>query len=295
VKEKFSVPENWTMDDMIALYEGADEMHYYWNTKEEMLQMLLYGTDFTDEMAGSCHFDSPEYIKMLEFCNRFPENSTCPEKDYEDPVKMEQFDKWINDSFNSFKNDQNYLKPLDMAANTGGMASAFSYAKGELGEPFVMAGYPSDNKQGGKITVSCEIGILSSCKDQAAAWEMLRYYMQQFAVSNYSDGYSIFEAQFREQMDDEMYIMDYDQNGNRIRSDLEYYDDDCRVYPLTQAERDALEQYIRGLSTYMLLDPHVETIAREEAGKYFAGDCSAEDAAKATQSRALLMLSEQSG
>ena len=77
-------------------------------------------------------------------------------------------------------------------------------------------------------------------------------------------------------------------------SDEKSVEDDGTVYPLTQEERDDLERYIRGCTTYMMLDSTVKNIVLEEAGKYFSGDCTAEDAAKAIQSRAALYLSEQS-
>ena len=293
VKEKFQVPESWTMDDMLALYDGADEMHYYWSTQEDTLRMLLIGTDFTDEMAGTCSFDSPEFVKMLEFCSRYPAKSTCPGKDYEDETQMERFDKWHYDKYMSYKNDQDYLRPLVLEANTGFSASPYAYAKGELGGSFTMAGYPSPNKQGGKITAECEMGILSTSRNQQQAWEFLRSFVQAYQDQNEYAGYSVMEQKFKEQLDDEMYIMGYDDNGKWTRSDAEYYDDDSRVYPLTQAERDALEQYIRGCTTYMMLDYRIDAIVVEEAGKYFSGDCTAEEAAKAIQSRAQLMLSEQ--
>ena len=208
---------------------------------------------------------------------------------------MEQFEKWYSDKFMSYRNDQDYLRPLLLGANTGFAASAYAYAKSELGGAFTMAGYPSDNKQGGKIKANCEMGILSTSKHQDAAWAFLRRFVLEYEDQDERAGYSVLEQKFEEQLDDEMYIMDWNPNGGRFRSDAEYYDDDTRVYPLTQEERDGLEAYIRSLTTYMMLDEHVENIVMEEAGKYFGGDCSAEEAAKAIQSRAQLMLSEQSG
>ncbi|MCR4646714.1 MAG: hypothetical protein K5695_15105 [Oscillospiraceae bacterium] len=108
-------------------------------------------------------------------------------------------------------------------------------------------------------------------------------------VPGWDTGYSLFEEQFEEQLDNEMYIWEF---GNK--NDDEYYQDDSKVYRLTQEERDGLEQYIRSCNTFMMVDTVVKNIAIEEAGKYFAGDCTAEDAAKAIQSRATLYLSEQS-
>lgn len=291
VKSKFTDKENWTIDDMIDLYEGADDIMYYWSTKQEMLRLIMTGTDFTDEVNGTCNFDSPEFIKILEFCNRYPLESNCPESNKDDPVQYEKYTKWLTDSYYRYQEDTDYLYFTGFSAFAGGgMASRWAYTKGDLGDDFTLVGYPSDNGQGGKIEAHSEIAILSTCEDKAAAWEVVRaYVIRPDAASDPEMGYSIFDDIIEEQLDNEMYI--YDWNG---RSDLEYYDDDCRVYPLTQEERDGLDAYIRNCNTYMMLDEKVENIIYEEAGMYFSGDRSAEDTAKMIQSRAELYLAEQS-
>lgn len=291
VKPEYSTKENWTMDDMIALYEGADDMKYYWSTKQEMLQMLLTGTDFTDEMNGTCSFDSPEFIKMLEFCNRYPLETTCPEKSYEDPDQEARWMKWINDHYHRYIEDNDYLYHAVFSSLTGGFAaSRYAYDKAELGGAMTLVGYPSDNGKGGRITADGEIAILSTCSDKAAAWEVLKAYIQnEIVVSEYT-GYSVFNDVFEEELDMEMYILDFGE-----RSDAEYYDNQgTHIYPLTQEERDGLEDYIRGCDTYMMLDEKVKNIIYEEAGMYFSGDRSVEDTAKMIQSRAEIYLSEQS-
>lgn len=288
VKEKFTDKENWTVDDMIDLYEGADDIFYYWSTKEDALRMFLTGTDFTDEITGTCRFDSPEFVKILEFCDRYPTESTCPEKDYEDEEQMRKFDQWHLESYHKYQNDQDYLFPVTLCSvSSGSMASAYAYAKADLGGGITLTGYPSEDQQGGKITTTDEIGILSTCEDKTAAWSVLKAYQD---YNKNQGGYPISEEAFETALDDEMYIWDFGE-----RSDAEYYEDDSTVYPLTQEERDDLEEYIRGCETYMMLDDNVETIVMEEAEMYFSGDRSAEDTAQMIQSRAEIMLSEQSG
>lgn len=291
VKSKFVDKENWTMDDMISLYEGADDMKYYWSTKQDTLKMLLTGTDFTDELNGTCSFDSPEFIKMLEFCNRYPMESTCPEKDYEDPEQMAKMNQWYSNFYNKYREDTDYLYYALFGAFTDGFAASnYAYTKAELGGSFILAGYPSNNGKGGRIVADGEIAILSTCSDKAAAWEIVKEYMHDTTWQTEYNGYSIFNGEFEEQLDEEMYIMDFGE-----RSDAEYFDNQgTHVYPLTQEERDNLEKYIRNCDTYMMLDAMVENIVYEEAGMYFSGDRSAEDTARMIQSRAELYLSEQS-
>lgn len=295
VKSKFTTKENWTMDDMIELYEGADDIMYYWSTKQDTLRLMMMGTDFTDELGGTCRFDSPEFVRMLEFCNRYPQESTLPPKNYDDPVAMEKFENWYYNSFHRYQNDEDYLffNTISALNTNGSIASAWAYTKAELGGgDITLVGYPSDNGSGGKINANGEMAILNTCSDKAAAWEVLKAYIQGQEISgdNYwGGGYSVFEDVFEEQLDNEMYIWMFGK-----RSSSEYYDDDARVYRLTQEERDELEGYIRACDTYMMLDGTVESIVYEEADKYFRGESSAEDTAKMIQNRAELYLAEQS-
>lgn len=297
VKSKFADKENWTFDDMFELYEGASDRLYYWSTKEQALELILLGTDLTDELNGTCRFDTPEFQKILEFCNRYPAESTEPAKNYEDPEQNAKFEQWIRENFERYMHDEDYLYPMSMGKSSFA-AGAYSYARSNLGnEDITLVGFPSDNGQGGKITTGGEIGICTSCQDKAGAWKIVKEFMTMEEYYSEYNNYPILNDAFEEALDDEMYIFDHieQEDGNWIfgRTDQEYYQDDEKVYPLTQEERDHLETYIRNCKTYMLLDQNVKNIVEEEAEVYFSGDRNAEDTAKMIQQRAELYLSEQ--
>ena len=61
----------------------------------------------------------------------------------------------------------------------------------------------------------------------------------------------------------------------------------------TKEESETLIRYLESLTNCPLDDSQITSIVSEEAGKYFAGDCTAESAAKAIQGRVSLYLSEQ--
>ena len=298
VKTKFTDKESWTVDDMLTLYEGADDIFYYWSTKEDTLQMFLIGTDFTDELTGTCSFDSPEFVKILKFCNRYPAETTRPEKNYENPEQNAKFENWYYDNFMKYQRDQDYLYPFTISAPGGNSTlPSWSYVKAELGGEMTLTGYPSGNGQGGKIaTVSLksytqcgELGIVSTSPNRDTAWEVVKSYVQDGKEYNEHPSFSLIDAKFEEQMDNMMYVW-----NDGKRSDIPYIEDDGNnIYPLTQEERDELECYIRNCDTFMMLDGTVKNIILEETGMYFSGDRSAEETAKAIQSRAELYLSEQ--
>ena len=62
---------------------------------------------------------------------------------------------------------------------------------------------------------------------------------------------------------------------------------------MNEQEMTVLKDYIENVRMYRDLDPTISAIIREEAGKYFALDCTAESAAKSIQGRVGLYLSEQ--
>ncbi len=61
----------------------------------------------------------------------------------------------------------------------------------------------------------------------------------------------------------------------------------------THEELQNVLAYLDTLHTGVLDDSKLTNIVREESGKYFSGDCTAEEAAKAIQGRAELYLAEQ--
>ena len=294
VKTRLCDKENWTMDDLMDLYADAGEDQLKWHSQEEILGMLLYGTDFVDEQAGTCRFDSPEFIRMLEFCGRYPSEVAEPPKDYESQDAMDKFNKWHLDNYMRYKHDEDYLLSLALLPNEGGMASSWSYARyGDLGEDMTLVGYPSADGKGGLVEAMGMLSITSACKHQEEAWEFLRFYLSAAGTKEGAfmaqGGFSLLNETFEQQLDDCMYIM-FDG-----RSDAEYYEDDgSKIYPMTQEERDTVEAYIRSCDKLRSISEQVTAIVYEEAQMYFAGDRSAEETAAMIQKRASILVSEQS-
>ncbi|MBR1459404.1 MAG: hypothetical protein IJ595_08505, partial [Oscillospiraceae bacterium] len=68
-----------------------------------------------------------------------------------------------------------------------------------------------------------------------------------------------------------------------------------QAYPLSQAECDHLEDYLRSVTALCTpAEGSLWNIISEETEMYFAGDQTAEQAAQRIQSRASIWLSEQS-
>ena len=288
VKSRLCDKENWTVEDMITLYADAGEAQYKWHSKREMLEILLEGTDFTDEENGTCSFDSPEFVKILEFCSRYPTETAKPPKDYDDPDAMAKFEKYHYDLFLRYQNDEDYLCPAGLSWNPNMLASAYSYTRHmELAEEFTYVGYPSEDGRGGKVDFNSEVCITSACEHPQEAWQVMERLLLEYD-DIFAGGYSIMESEFENQLDAQMKVYDFGKEAEYIE------DDGMKIYPMTQEERDRVERYIRSCDTALTSNETVLNIVLEEAEMYFAGDCTAEDAAKRIQSRAEIYVSEQS-
>ena len=289
VKSRYCDKENWTVDDMIALYDGATDKQFQWMSQAQALEMLLYGTDFVDFTEGTCSFDSPDFLKILEFCSRYPESADPPPKNYDDPAAMEKHQNYYYNKYMRYKRDEDYLCAFELVGERGLAVGQYSYTRyNDLGEEMTLVGYPSDNGEGGKLTFRGELAISSACENREEAWKFVKAMLTGDGDIN-DNGYPVVEELFETKLDDEMYVMMFGE-----RTDEESLEDDGTVYPLTQEERDDLEEYIRSCDTVLSMNDAILNIALEEAGMYFAGDLTAEAAAQRIQSRAEILVSEQS-
>ncbi|MBR1441932.1 MAG: hypothetical protein IJ583_00180, partial [Firmicutes bacterium] len=75
----------------------------------QMFRMLYSNMGFVDAANGTCHFDSPEFLQLLEFCSHFPDKLNVPVKDEDSPGQMELLNDWCMEQFRSWQRDENLL------------------------------------------------------------------------------------------------------------------------------------------------------------------------------------------
>lgn len=286
VKTKFMDHENWTMQEMKELYDSSKAEHLYDGiTKMQMLEMLLEGqNDLVDLENGKCSFDSPEFIEMLKFCNRFVEEEDIPDKDdnYEavDEYYTEKA-KWIAQE----KALLTYCSGYD------------SYTKYDTfgGDDYTLVGYPTSDGKGGKLVISGELAICETSSKKEGAWEFIKTLFDYDNENNYfAYGYPVLKSYFTKNLDETMKLYDWDENGNRVEVTTLDSKLDHTLYPLTQAERDDLERYILTCDTlFSSMNYDAKNICTEEADAFFHGEKTAEDAAKMMQNRISILVSEK--
>ena len=228
-----------------------------WNTPENLFALCTPFCigAYVDRENGTCSFETQGFYDYLTWCKTWGGDGSTPAEPEQTLVRL----SWIST-----------LRQL-----AGRSESAETVWFGEPG--YTYAGFPTESGSGSAYRILSSLGISPQCRDPEGAKAFLLFcfsYLQEDALpANY--------ALLRSEMDAYM-------EGKRT---------DWRGEITRISESDA-KQFYDLLDTITLLEGLDEPLAEimgEEAAAYFAGDCSAEQAAKNIQSRATLYLQEQYG
>ena len=82
------ITEGWEFGEILEAFENSShaEVVFDYPNKEYTLNYVVGGCmgNFVDWNSGECHFDTPEFVEMLEFCNTLPDGvDDLPESYYE--------------------------------------------------------------------------------------------------------------------------------------------------------------------------------------------------------------------
>lgn len=294
-KTKFADKENWTFDDFLETFEKMPKdmsLFAEANGRENIFNYLLAGLDLFDPKTNKCTIDTPEFVKLLEFCNQFEDEE---EFDWEN-ASPEEMDKYWNEREAACRNDKALLYDLYLTEPR-------SYAQAEqgyLGDDMTLVGFPSTNGSGAKVIANNFFAILSTSEYKDMCWDLIK---TTFSEENQSSQnmylLPALKSAFDKRLDDSMKKPSYkDENGKDVEYDDKVYigDKEFDIKPLTQEERDYLYDYISNASAAYIgnLSSDMISIIQEEIGAYFNGERSAEETAKLIQNRVEIMMSEQS-
>jgi hypothetical protein len=280
-------------------------MHLYgMDTRDSVMELLVYTFySLIDFEKSECHFDDPEFKKLLGFMDSFEPGQEFD--NYEDPEAQayyEEMDKYYGNT--ALKNDKVLITSLYIYEPQ----ELVTTLNGELkGEDIKFVGYPSDEGQGSMMSLSSSFSILETSENKDLCWELIKGNFKELTDEDEKEGYyrnsfgmsalkKNFERQLKKCMSKPYY---YDENGKKQEYDYTYYDDkgenEIKVDPLSQEQIDFLSDYITNTTKVIgALDPDIESIVEEEITAYIKGEKTAEEAANLLQSRISLILSEQS-
>ncbi len=259
--------EGWTFAELKDRWNAMpDDATFNLNTdKEGVFRVILRDNlgAFLDYENGTCSFDSPEFVEMLDFCNAFILLEGKDEPDTRKP-------KFVMDmtlcGFNEFHRILTWEDSAD----------------------FTLVGYPAQEGNGAFLHPISRYAICADTPPevQAGAWAFLRMLMaEDFSCDMYNNyngllGFPVNRAAFERLAQEEL---------NRPEAEQYSYGN------MTQAEYERLCAYIQNIDKINdNIDDDLETIVNEEIDLLFNGEYTAQQCAEMIQSRASLYISERS-
>ena len=297
-KSKYFDKQNWTIDEFIETCKNLPEGMKPFksgNTNFEIFSRLIYNSaDFIDYNNATCSFNTPEFIKLLEFCNEYPSSGEGDEIDWENATNEEMNAYWEETEV-AIRNDKALLSDIYLS-NPRDYARA---VHGEFGEDVTLVGNPSVNGTGAMIYTSTSYAIMenSDCKD--ICWDFIKeVFSEENQTSEMLYDFPVLKSAFDKKLDEAMEPPYYlDENGKKVEYEDTHYigGKEIKINPLTQEERDFLVEYISNAKpTTFYYNNEVTNIITEETEAYFAGDKTAEQTAEIIQNRVSILISEQS-
>jgi hypothetical protein len=262
----------WTFEEMLACLENAPEDYDLFGQqgegREVVSSYLLYQNldSFIDWESGEVHFDTPDFIKLLEFIGTYPsrpEGSNLPRPPEKEPLVMRG--SYGRGSVNYFTINDNKAQGKYTFKGFPGAAKTISVLNAEV-PTFAMT---------------------STCKEKDAAWQFIRSVVTGEAPGQNAD-YTFpvlqdkFEAVFAAAM------APADENEPPLGTI-------GKRQQMSQAQADKFLAMLNAAEHTMgsASDNVLQTIIEEETGAYYEGQKTAGEVAAIIQSRAAIYIAEQ--
>ena len=301
-EEKYVGTEpGWTFDEFAEKWSKMPEGSVIdgHNTRDYVYFTVLRSniSAFMDYRKGTCSFDSPEFIRMLDFIGTF-------------------------DTSLNYKPDINYEAPnfLDAVTVRGFQSYHDSITAPLLSEPgtyspCTLVGYPSDDGSGSFISANGSIGICrsSSPEKQRAAWQFLRelvsedslyeaYFQNSSSWSETDEDGEVYDYIYTEEAGFPINNAAFERCADDIYSRgekgephfIHHYDGKMDIGWPSRSEYDDITAFIDSISrSSSRLDTELWDIMEDEMSKFCHGESTSEETAAILQNRISLLVSEK--
>ena len=268
--------------DQLAASKGIDPGRMFGlASREDILYqaMELCGDQFIDWERSECKFDSPEFIRLLEFISQFPAKL--------DDAAMQE------DTTAFYRNG----KALFARESLGTFDEYVNLRYGYFGTEIAMAGFPSQTPGTAAIAPQLEIAVNAASDQKDACWSFVR----RFLLDDYQNSIEMYWPvsisaldQLANKAMEPIYYTD--ENGQKVEDHIimNIGGENVELPRISDSEVDQIYAFLRGLSSKAYFDRSVENIIVEEAAAFFEGQKSAKDVAGVIQSRVQIYINENS-
>lgn len=231
------------------------------------------GKDYVDPDSGSCSFDSPEFIGLLEFSAQLPEKAEY--------LTYEPGRLYVGDQFV-------YIR------TTGDLVEEWQFTNAQMAGKERFIGFPTRSGSGVSIQPCLRLAMSGMSTEKDGVWEFFRFLLSD-AYQWTIDDLSIRRSQLEATVDYQ--IKAYAELEIRVMIDLggtAYVQGGSVPVSAPPAELGdellGIVDKVDGVNEY---DAAIYDIVINEAEKFYAGQNTAAQTAQAIQSRASIYLSEQ--
>lgn len=283
-KSDYDTLKGWTLQDLedLAQAKGVETLNIFGPfAQEDVLYAAvdLTGSQFINWETKKCSYDSKNFIHLLEFIAKFPEELT-EEEDVDDTSSFWRSGKSILQRlYLSSFSDYNYMK------------------KGVYGQDIILCGFPSDveGSSGASVFPGIRLSMSATSKVKDGCWEFMRIFLGQEFQNKVNGYFPMSEerlAQLAEEAQNRPYYLDA--NGNKVEYDDTWMIGDMTINidPMTKAETQEVISYIKSMDAVGSYNESVMNIITEEAGAFLSGQKSAEEVAGIIQSRVQIYVNE---
>ena len=260
----------WTIKDVVEVqnkYPDSDLFEYC--TRDSILEYFINyaGDSFYDSKTGECHFDSEDFVAVLELAKRYPVDFNYDEDRPSTPALLRS-KKVLLEQMNIYDFEELQL-----------YEALYS-------EPITVIGYPTSTGTGSSARFDTLMAISSKSKQQEGAWEFIKTFLTEEAQSNLSYTIPVTQKAFDA-------MLEKAKNRPSDESYSWWYDDtEVKIGKLTETQEKMIVDAVNNVSSIISPDVQLYTIISEEAAAYFEGQKSASEVASIIQSRAQIYINE---
>lgn len=278
----------WTLDDVFALMDakGPGTELFEYTTKYNALQMMMQTNEdlFVNWDRGECNFEDAEFIKILEFANRFPDEV---EYDPNGPSEIEKI-------------RSGELLLLKEAVTSVQQYQLYEYI---FGEPVNLIGYPTTKASGTMIEPKGTTAAMNAnSKNKEGVWEFFRFLLEKERQENLplaNAGFPVMRSALEKQFEKDMQTEYYeDVDGEKKEKPKCWWSTGrngevtVEAYAATKEQIDRVRGMIEAAEANHI-DSKMLEIIMDEAKSYFDGQKSAQEAASLIQNRMKIYVNEK--
>jgi ABC-type glycerol-3-phosphate transport system substrate-binding protein len=285
----FGEKQGQSMAELQAAADKVDGASLFspYTVRSDFMDQYVYRMigNYIDKDTGECHFDTPEFISLLNMVKQFPEEINYETYDY----MSEQL---------AYKEDRTLIEN----AYINDFRALVRYEKGSFDAPITFLGYPnSDGKSGVVAQFNIELAIMDKAKNPDGAWDFVKGMLSYHDANTTSPSemygqFPIFQADletFAQAAKERMYYIDFTTKEKVYYDNTAWIGDtEIKLPDNTDADNAKVMALINSISSVNRSETELQKIIEDDMKTFYSGQKSAEETASIIQNRASTYIAE---